>query len=365
MTPLFTPERRSDQSAPRQGGDSWHALLSSPRFVLLTALMAIGVVGMYLATFVVRGIEVPPYGGIALVILSFMGLGMLVVAATSRPVGHVRLIDVVTCTFAAAIAQFLTREMGMPLLVAGAAIAVGLGLATLPGGPLDTMSSGAGYAGVCVGLLPPYVTQSSWLVIGAAILCGVLWSVIGPSVWNGIGGRMGSVAFISGSAIYLIADAFGMERSHRLVPLHMDALAHWSVVPVGMIAAVLTWVLVERAGMPFVLASGLLSLAVCIPLDLTQPVPASVMDAAFFGGTFVGGVSSGRLPNAAWVAGAGAIYGGLMLHFAGPLTGHVGVLGATGTIACLAMAGLEWLVLRPRLNEAAGRLVRRRRAPAR
>ncbi len=361
MSTLFNPETRSDQCATHEGNTDAARLLASPRFVLLAAIMAIGLVGMYLSTFAVRSIEVPPYGVIAAVILGFMALGMLVVGATSKPVGHVRAVDVVAAVASAAIAQFLTREMGVPLLVAGSMVAVALGVAMLWGGPLDSMSAGAGYAGTCVGLLPQYVTQSSWLVIAAAVICGVLWSLIGPSVWDGVGGRMGSVAFISGSVVYLIADMFGLERSHRLIPLHMTELAHWAVVPVGMIAAVLTWMLVERAGVPFVLASGSLSLVVCLILDHTQPLPASVLDAAFFGGTFVGGVSPRRLPNAAWVAGAGAIYGALMLHFAGPLTGHVGILGATGTIGCLAMAGCEWIVLHPRVNSAAGRLLHRGR----
>jgi hypothetical protein len=252
--------------------------------------------------------------------------------------------------------------MGIPLLVAGSIVAVCLGFAQVWDGPLDAMSAGAGYAGTTVGLVPQYVTQSSWLVIAAAVICGVLWSLVGPSVWDGVGGRMGSVAFIAGSVVYLAADALGLERSHRLLPLHMSELAHWSVVPVGAIAAVLTWVLVQRLDVPFVLASGLLSLIVCVGLNLTQPIPASVLDAAFFGGTFVGGTAPRRLPNVAWVAGAGALYGALMLHFAGPLTGHIGVLGATGTMGCLAMAGCEWVVLHPRINGAAGRLAHRRRA---
>ena len=244
--------------------------------------------------------------------------------------------------------------------VRNCAIAVVAGIAILGDGPLDTMSGGAAYAGICVGLLPSYVTQSSWLVIGAAVLCGVLWSLAGPSVWNGIGGRMGLVAFIAGSLVYLVADVFSLERNHKLIPLHMDGLAHWAVVPVGVIAAVLTWVLINRLNVPFVLASGGLSLAVCTTLDTTKPVPMSVLDVAFFGGTFVGGTSAQRLPNVAWVALAGLIYGSLMLHFRGPLTGHVGVLGATGTIACLAVAALEWAVLAPAVGRAAGRLASRR-----
>ena len=359
MTELFNPERRSDQCSLHGASTPWPQLLSSPAFILVGAVMSIGLVGMYLSTFLIDDINVPFAGAVAVVLLALMGLGMLVVGATSHAVGRVRLVDVVAATAGGALAQFLTREMGISLLVAGSLIAVGVGIAMLGDGPLDTMAGGAAYAGICVGLLPSYVTQSSWLVIGASVLCGVLWSLAGPSVWNGIGGRMGLVAFIAGSVVYLVADVFGLERTHRLVPIRMDGLAHWAVVPVGAIAAVLTWVLVERLGVPFVLASGALSLVVCLTLDLTKPVPMSVLDVAFFGGTFVGGSSVRRLPNAAWVALAGLVYGALMLHFKGPLTGHVGVLGATGTIACLAVAALEWGVLTPWVNRAAGRLVPR------
>lgn len=364
MSALFTPETRSEQCDLHEVRPALNPLLASPRFMVLAALMVVGLVGMYLSTFIVPDLSRPWVAALTITGFLVTGIGMLVVGATSRPVGHVRLMDVGVCTAAAAIAQFLTREAGMPLLVAGSVVAVVIGLSEVIDSPVDWRAAGAGYAGVCVGLLPPYVTQSSWLVIAAAVISGALWSLVGPSVWTGIGGRMGTVAFIGASFIYLIADAFGMERDHTVLPLPMSGLAHWSVVPVGAIAAVLTWIVIDRLRVPFVLASGTLSLVVCTSLAVAEPVPQSVLSVAFFGGTFVGGVSARRLPNVAWVAAAGAIYGSLMLHFQGPLTGHVGVIGATGSIACLTMAGLEWAVLHPAINEPAGRLLRRRRTPA-
>lgn len=364
MTPLINPETRSAQAATHAQAPEWPRLLASPRFIMLAALLVIGLVGMYLVTFLFDDLRVPWVGVGAVVLLSLAGLGMLVVGATSRLVGRVRAIDVVAATAAGAMAQFLTRDMGMPEVIAGSVIAVAVGIIVLDDGPLDGMSAAAAYAGACVGLLPAYVAQSPWLIIGASVLCGVLWSLVGPSVWNGIGGRIGLVAFIAGSAVYLLADIIGLERDHVLVPLRVTELASWAIVPVGAAAAVLTWMLVERLRVPFALASGGLSLVVCLPLDLTKPLPLSLLDAVFFGGTFVGGSSVRRLPNAGWVALAGLLYGMLMLHFKGPLTGHVGVIGATGAIACLAVAGLEWIVLAPWVGTAAERLLHRRRSMA-
>ncbi len=92
-----------------------------------------------------------------------------------------------------------------------------------------------------------------------------------------------------------------------------------------------------------------------------MPVPQATLDVAFFGGTFVGGSATRRLPDAGWVGIAGLIYGGLMLYFRGPLTGHVGVMGAAGTVACLITAAVEWLVLKPRVNRSAWRVASRTR----
>ncbi len=297
---------------------------------------------------------------VALVLTLLVGLlallGFVLGMVTSTGVRAPRAIDVGMALVGVSISQFMTREMGMPLLVAGAAAGTFVGLACLPGMPLDAMSSGSAYTAVFTGLVPQSITLPSWTILLAGVVAGTLFSIIGPSVMPGVGARMGTAAFMGGSLVYFMADALGAERPPLLPPPH-EHLPHWAVVPLGFFAAIITWVLVDRFRMPFVLASAGPALVICALIASYQPIHAPTLGAAWLGGTFVGGSGSNRLPTALWVGVAGAIFGSLMLHFDGPLKGHMGVIGATGTIAVLATVGLEWwLHVRP-LAHAVSRVV--------
>ena len=197
-------------------------------------------------------------------------------------------------------------------------------------------------------------------MVAAGLLAGLLFSVVGPAVLPGVGARMGAVAFLAGSVVYLLAEITGNDAP-SILPADATGFGNWAMVPIGMAGALVTWALTHGRAMPFVLASGLTSLAVCGVVALTVPHGASLA-AAWFGGTFVGGVGTGRLPNAGWVGLAGLVFGLLTLHFSGPLAGHVGVLGATATIACLAVGALEWVVLAPPVQRRVARVIGRRHA---
>jgi hypothetical protein len=83
---------------------------------------------------------------------------------------------------------------------------------------------------------------------------------------------------------------------------------------------------------------------------------------AAYSGAFVGGSSVQRMPTALWLGLSGLLYGAFMLHVEGPLSGHVGVIGATGTTAAVAVLGVRvsWVAAgRPRRGGHA-----RRQAPA-
>ena len=120
----------------------------------------------------------------------------------------------------------------------------------------------------------------------------------------------------------------------------------------------------SKANVPFVLASAGPALLVCAGTVCFQPIHAPTLGAAWLGGTFVGGSGSNRLPTALWVGIAGAIFGSLMLHFDGPLKGHLGVLGATGTIAVLATVGIEWWLHARPIMAVVRALVRHPEPPA-
>ena len=310
----------------------------------VVVLLFLGV--MYVRSFVIGAEPVP------LVLVVVVGIPFAVGAVhalrTSLPVPRARAVEVVTAVSSTVATLGMSREMGIPPLVAAALVAVVLGVMALDGGPLDAVAAGAGYSGAFVGLLAPAVTVSWYWVVLAGALAGVLWTLIGPAVFSGVGGRMGVVAFMASSAVYWVADLLGADHEYILLP--EGGLAHWTVVPIGAAGAVITWMLMNRLGWTFNLASGLPSLAVCGVLAMAGPPGLEVVLAtAFFGGTFVGGTSLARLPTALWLGAAGLLYGAFMLHFEGPLTGHVGVIGATGTIAALAVIGVLAIVRRVRV----------------
>lgn len=281
---------------------------------------------------------------LSVVVVLFALLGFTLGMVTSRPMVAPRTADVVIAVAAAGITQFMSREMGMPMLVAGAMTGVFLGLGNLPGGPLDALTAGSGYTGMVAGMVGSNITLPTVVILLAGGLAGVLFSVIGPSVMPGVGARMGTAGFIAGSAIYLLADAFGAERP-ALIPGPSAGVPHWGILPIGVAGALITWVLVNRAGVPFVLASGATSAVIAAAADwFLTPHVGLVLAVAWMGGTFVGGSGSNRLPTALWIGLAAVLYGGLMLHFEGPLDGHPGIIGATGTIACLATVGIEWVM---------------------
>lgn len=277
--------------------------------------------------------------GLVVALLVVIAGGVLALR-TSKPLGRVRLVDVVASTAAGIATLLLSRELGVPPLVAAAAVATALGIAMLGDGPLDRISGAAGYSGGFVGLVAPSVTISVHWVVMAAALAGVLWGLIAASVLDGAGGRMGATAFMASVGVYQLAKFLG-EDGVVLVP-PVDGFAHWAVVPIGCVAALVTWLLMYRLGWSLPMASGLSSLVVCGSLAMWGPPSIQVVLAtAWYGGTAVGGTAASRLPNAGWVGLAGLAYGGLILRFAGPLEGHVGIIGVTGLMGVLGIIAVR------------------------
>ena len=324
---------------------------------LLLALAALFVDGIWMRAVGVDILFVAVVGALAL-------LGFLLSLITSRPARAPRGIDVVVAVLAAVFAQFLSREMRIPVLVALGITGGILGCAALPGGPLDFMASASGYTGMFTGMLQPGPTLPWAWVVAAGLLAGVLFSVIGPAVLPGVGARMGAVAFLAGSVIYLAAELTGTDAP-PLLPADATGFANWSMLPVGLAGALVTWTLTHRTAMPFVMASALPSLIVCGLMQVVLPASVPVLGSAWVGGTLIASAAPERLPTAFWIGLAGVVYGALMLHFGGPLTGHVGVLGATATIACMATAAAEWLIYTRRLSVLVARIAPAPATPAR
>lgn len=315
----------------------------TPWTYFLGAMVLLWLAVMYARSFVIGAdpIVLP----LVVVVAIPFAVGAVYALRTSLPVPRPRPAEMITAVAGTLGTLGLSRGMGVPTLVAAALVAVVFGVMAIGDGPLDSLSAGAGYSGAFVGLLAPSVTVEWGWVVAAGLLAGILWTLIGPAVFQGVGGRMGVVAFMATTAVYWISDLLGVDHEYVLMP--ENGLPHWTVVPIGAIGAMVTWVLMDRLGWTFNLASGVPCLLVCGVLAMSDLGGIEVVLAtAFFGGTFVGGTSLDRLPTALWLGLAGLLYGAFMLHFEGPLTGHVGVIGATGTIAVLAVVGARVILQR-------------------
>lgn len=313
---------------------------ATPWTYVLAGITLASLVAMYVLAFVMGAEPFPRALVIVAAIFACVGAAVGVRRSTGPPVPRAQ--DVVAGAAGCALVLTLYRGLGMPALVALAITAVLIGMVAAPTGPLDPRGQGAGYAGAFVGLVAPSVTLPSAWVVGAGAVAGLLCSVIGPAVLPGVGGRLGLVAFMASAAVYWVAAALGTDHDAVLLP-EVAGLAHFAVVPIGGAGAAITWVLIQRRGWDFALASGLTTLVVCVGLHMASMGPLEpVLGAAWFGGTMVALTLPERLPSAGWVTAAGLMYGAYMLHFEGPLAGHVGVIGATGTIAVLIMMGARW-----------------------
>ena len=309
----------------------------TPWTYALGAVTLLSLAGMYGLAFV-AGAEPLPLAVVVIAAILAV-IGAISAMGVSLPLMRPRLRDIVTGAGATAMAMFLTRDMEIPALVTVSLVAIVLGIMVVPTGPLDARAEGAGYTGAFVGLITPsLIIPVSWVIVAGAV-SGLLWSVIGPCVFPGVGGRLGLVAFMASSAVYGVATALGDDRTQVLLP-QVGGLAHAAMMPIGAAGAIITWVLIQRCGWDFALASGLTSLLVCGVIHMSSMgALAPVLGTAWFGGTMVGLSLPARLPNAAWVIVAGLMYGAYMLRFEGPLEGHVGVIGATGVIAVFVAMG--------------------------
>lgn len=299
---------------------------------VLAALLLFTITWVFAVTLIAQAAHVASMAALSAA-LAVILVGGVMTLRTSGPMPRARAVDVLTATIATLANLYLCRVLEVPPLVASALVITVIGVAMLPGGPLDARSGMAGYTGGFVGLLTPTVTLGWYWVVLAGAVAGVLWSLIAPSAFVGVGGRMGATAFMASVGVYQAADLLGDRGTAVLLP-PPGGIAHWAVVPIGATSALVVWLLMNRLGWSLPMASGLSSLAVCGCLAMWGP-PAlgDLFAAVWFGGNAVGAVMAWRLPNAGWVAVAGFAYGVMMLRFQGPLQGHVGVIGSIALMA--------------------------------
>ena len=306
----------------------------------LALLMAAVLVLYYVDRFVLRAPLLP--------LLAFALLGLLLLvglrhhgglAAAGAP--HPR--PVLLAAAGALMVLALSRGALTSVVVAGS-------LVGCAGALLERLSRGRGplqhvaaplYCGAFAGMTSELVLRQPGWVLLAGALAGLLLAMLGDS-WRGIGGKLGTTAFLGVVAASVLAAAFGALGSGA--HLHnLSALERGLLIGIGLLSPLLTHALSYRLGLGAVLGSALPSLLVA----LVAPLPLA---AVWLGASFVGMTAPDRIsahPLRSLLA-MGLLFGVLSLAVEPRLSGLGGDLGATAAASVFAVLGAEALIARGR-----------------
>lgn len=307
-----------------------------PVFRPLPLLMACMVLVFYVDGFLV-GAPIPLALGFALVgVVVLVGF---VHHADHGRVGQIGLDAPMLSAAAALLVLVLSRGLACPMVFSAAAVGSAGGLAELVGRHRWPGLGAAMYCGAFAGMTSEQVLPHPGWVLLAGALAGLLLNLLQGS-WAGIGGKLGSTAFLAVFGIVGLTFAFRLqgpgEQLHRytdlervlllLMALLSSQLTHWLSYP-RRIGAVL------GSALPSLLAGFLL------------PAPLA---AAWMGGGFVGMTSPDRLPPhpTLQLLAMGLLFGVFSLGFEPSLAGIGGDLGAKAAMSVFAVLGLRRLLAR-------------------
>ena len=195
------------------------------------------------------------------------------------------------------------------------------------------------YCGAFAGMTSELVLRHPLWVLVAGALAGVLLALLGNS-WRGIGGKLGSTAFLGVVTTILLAGAFGALGAGA--HLHVfSAQERLLVFLFALVSPLITHALSFRWSLGVVLGSALPSLVVA----LLAPVPLA---AVWLGASFVGMTAPDRLAAHPYrhLLAMGLLFGLFSLGFEPRLAGIGGDLGATAAVSVFAVLGTRALVAR-------------------
>ena len=240
--------------------------------------------------------------------------------------------------------------VGVLALSRGGMIAVvpAAALVGCAGGLLERLSRGSGpwrdgaaplYCGAFAGMTSELVLRHPAWVLLAGALAGGLLSLLSNS-WRGIGGKLGSTAFMAGLATCLLAAACGALGSGPR--LHaFSAMESGLLIGFAMLAPLITHVLSYRCGLGGVLGSALPSAGMA--LLAPQPLASVWLGASFIGMTAPDRIAAHPYRN---LLAMGLVFGVFILGFEPRLAGIGGDLGTTAAVSVFAVLGGKTLLSR-------------------
>lgn len=274
--------------------------------------------------------------------LGFLVLGVAVLVGFLHHADHGRIDQVGTTTpliaAAAALSVLaLARGLSWPLVFSAALVGSAGGVAELVGRNRWTGLGAAVYCGAFAGMTSDRVLAHPGWVFLAGALAGLLLELLRSS-WSGIGGKLGSTAFLAVFGTVGLTLAFGVQgpgaRLHSFTGPETISLLF-----IALLSSQLTHWLSYSRGVGPVLGSAL-------PSALAGVLLPAPLAAAWMGASFVGMTAPARLtprPSLQLLA-MGLLFGLFSLGFEPSLAGIGGDLGATAAMSVFAVLGAHRLV---------------------
>lgn len=236
--------------------------------------------------------------------------------------------DFAAVAFAALVTFSLSVEYGLGLGAVVASSAVGIAVALIK--PSYAVPAFCGsFAGMACG-----TTFSPTALLLAALLAAMIY-VLGRNVFNGFGGKLGTVAF-AGCAFAALISRGGFATA--AVP---DSALLPHLVMVSVLGAVVTYSLTVRLRLNVVLSSGLVGLAAGIALPVMDPVNGPLLAVMAFCASFAGMSARQRLANELSVVVAGVICAVIFMYAAPHLGGAGGKLGTIAFGSAIIVFGMQ------------------------
>ncbi len=237
-------------------------------------------------------------------------------------------------TGGAALTYVLSINLGLGPVVAAGLVGI---MATLAVSRYDVPI----YCGAFVGMACSSLLHGYGHLFLAAGVAGAVFLISKP-VFNGFGGKLGTIAVIGCVAAGLLTG-----RTFGSAPVPGWDLGYY-LVGYAVAGAVLTYVLNVRFGHSAVISSGLVGLAGGLTLPVVHPVIGSTLAVMVICASFAGMSSRERVPNELYVATAGVLCALLFMYSSPYLGGAGGKLGTIAFGSVIATAGLYRLTTLPR-----------------
>jgi hypothetical protein len=271
--------------------------------------------------------------GCASILLAISGAGLFVYHSrtSEQPIAaSADRKEIVLLIFAIGAANWLTLVLnhtaGMGAVIASAVVG-------LAGGILFPKYGAAIYCGSFVGMSSRAILPDSSALLISSLITGAVFA-LSEHTLNGIGGKLGTIAFI-GSVVTALA--LQLPFSANPLPNAQIALI---IVIFSVLAALLTWALGNLLGLGAVVASALVGLAGGLILPRIFPADGALLAVAVFCASFTGMSSSERF-SAVMMMIAGLLTGIIFVLSLTVFGGAGGKLGMTAFSASLATLGYQ------------------------